>query len=90
MNQIVCILINEKKVDIPMLIKKQRTSVICDVSQPENDYLYRQFSNALEDSFLTFIVAHECVYYYLGHLGKSIMICSFPFCRSALLQLQRM
>lgn len=43
---------------------------MCDVSQPENDYLYRQFSNALADSFLTFIVAHECAHYYLGHLGK--------------------
>lgn len=40
-----------------------------DVSQPENDYLYRKFSNALADSFLTFIVAHECAHYYLGHLG---------------------
>lgn len=43
---------------------------MCDVSQPENDYLYRQFSNTLADSFLTFIVAHECAHYYLGHLGK--------------------
>ena len=43
---------------------------MCDVSQPENDYLYRKFSNALADSFLTFIVAHECAHYYLGHLGK--------------------
>ena len=43
---------------------------MCDVSQPENDYLYRQFSNALTDSFLTFIVAHECAHYYLGHLEK--------------------
>lgn len=43
---------------------------MCDVSQPVNDYLYRQFSNALADSFLTFIVAHECAHYYLGHLGK--------------------
>ncbi|MCH5248356.1 MAG: hypothetical protein J1E98_00415 [Lachnospiraceae bacterium] len=42
---------------------------MCDVSQPENDYLYRNFSNALADSFLTFIVAHECAHYYLGHLG---------------------
>lgn len=44
---------------------------MCDVSQPENDYLYRQFSNALADSFLTFIVAHECAHYYLGHLGEN-------------------
>lgn len=43
---------------------------MCDVSQPDNDYLYRQFSNALADSFLTFVVAHECAHYYLGHLGK--------------------
>lgn len=43
---------------------------MCNVSQPENDYLYRQFSNTLADSFLTFIVAHECAHYYLGHLGK--------------------
>lgn len=43
---------------------------MCDVSQPENDYLYRQFSNALADSFLTFVVSHECAHYYLGHLGK--------------------
>ncbi len=44
---------------------------MCEVSQPENDYLYRQFSNALTDSFLTFVVAHECAHYYLGHLGKN-------------------
>lgn len=44
---------------------------MCDVSQPENDFLYRQFSNALADSFLTFIVAHECAHYYLGHLGET-------------------
>lgn len=42
---------------------------MCDVSQPEDDYIYRDFSNALADSFLTFIVAHECAHYYLGHLG---------------------
>lgn len=41
---------------------------LCDVSQPENDFLYRGFSNALADSFLTFVVAHECAHYYLGHL----------------------
>ncbi len=40
------------------------------ISQPENDHLYRQFSNALADAFLVFIVAHECAHYYLGHLGK--------------------
>ncbi len=43
---------------------------MCEVSQPENDYLYRQFSNSLADSFLTFITAHECAHYYLGHLEK--------------------
>lgn len=46
---------------------------MCDVSQPENDFLYRQFSNTLADSFLTFVVAHECAHYYLGHLGKSAL-----------------
>lgn len=44
---------------------------LCDVSQPENDYLYRLFSNSLADSFLTFIVAHECAHYYLGHLDNA-------------------
>lgn len=44
---------------------------MCNVSQPENDFLYRQFSNALADSFLTFVVAHECAHYYLGHLGDT-------------------
>lgn len=62
--------IEKRFTDIILSISFYGNVDMCDVSQPENDYLYRQFSNALADSFLTFIVAHECAHYYLGHLGK--------------------
>ena len=61
--------IEKRFTDIVLSIFFHGNVDMCDVSQPENDYLYRQFSNALADSFLTFIVAHECAHYYLGHLG---------------------
>lgn len=62
--------IEKRFTDIVLSIFFNGNVDMCDVSQPENDYLYRQFSNALADSFLTFITAHECAHYYLGHLEK--------------------
>ncbi len=65
--------IEQRFTDIVLSIFFYGSVDMCDVSQPENDYLYRQFSNALADSFLTFIVAHECAHYYLGHLGETAL-----------------
>ncbi len=62
--------IDKRFTDIVLSIPFYGNVDMCDVSQSENDYLYRQFSNTLADSFLTFVVAHECARYYLGHLGK--------------------
>lgn len=63
--------IERRFTDIVLSIFLYGSVDMCDVSQPEDDYLYRKFSNALADSFLTFIVAHECAHYYLGHLGET-------------------
>lgn len=63
--------IEQRFTDIVLSIFFYGSVDMCDVSQPENDYFYRQYSNALADSFLVFVVAHECAHYYLGHLGEA-------------------
>lgn len=60
--------IEKRFTDLVMCMFLTNNTEQCDTDQPQNDNLYRTFSNSLADSFLTFIVAHESAHHYLGHM----------------------